>query len=816
MRRLVCGGILVCGVLAASGTRAREEAETAPAAANLPALRGDVATTWPLLHTTLRLVRDKYVAPARIVPSELFAGALKQLERDFVPVVVSRDDATGVVVVRANEHAMSFTLSKVKGLWDVAARLREVFAFLRSALKDQGLVALRDLEIAACKGLLESLDRDGAWIEGDGPSTAGLGVAVSLRDGALIVERVVPDSAASHSGLQRRDVITQIDGKLVRDMTIDEALENLRGPVGSQVSLMLRRSGKGGAAGEERFALRREGIAIASIESRQLRPGIGYIRIKHIDRSTADELSRVLEGFRERGSLEGLVLDFRDSYGGLLSEATKVADAFLEEGSLALVRGAAEGDEEKKARKDGKEPRCPLVLLTNSITASGSELIVSALQKNERAVIVGETSVGAGEIQLVFPSVVGNTAIKLTIAEFQAPAGTTVDGVGVVPDIELKSARVDPLQPRFFAPFGRVRARDRLHVFPGATSQNQPEASIWYASGADSLESIDVGEQSPRSVASDFALRLATDLVAQLPEASRAKQIDSVRPFLQSVREREMAALAAQLRALGIDWRSRPTTAGDGPQSSDFAVKVTTDRAQNTSAAGEAMTLVVTLTNRSRMPAYQVRAITKSQNADYHEKELLFGYVGPGQTVTRSVSFGRCDWASSPAAGSSGAARRTCRLSMSPAEREDIVKIAFSAERGEAPARAELRPIVRARAQLPSGPSRQSPVSIEIGTLPLTHRQERIRIKGLAAGRDAILDVRVFANEHKVLYRRGSPSPATLPFEADVPLAPGINVLRVIARNRNDVTSTRTFIVRRDGPQGEPLPAPPAATDYVW
>jgi hypothetical protein len=391
--------------------------------------------------------------------------------------------------------------------------------------------------------------------------------------------------------------------------------------------------------------------------------------------------------------------------------------------------------------------------------------------------------------------------------------GTTVHGVGVVPDIELRAARVDPLQPRFFGPFERVRARDRLHVFPDAKPQNQPEATIWYASGADSLESIDVGEQSPRNVESDFALRLATDLVAQLPEASRSKQIDSVRAFLQQVREREMAAFGAQLQALGIDWRSRPSIASDGPQSREFAVKFTTDRAQNTTAAGGTMTLVVAVTNQSRMPAYQVRAITKSQNADYHEKELLFGYVGPGQTVTRSVSFGQCDGASSPAAGLSGAARRACRVSMSPAEREDIVRIVFSAQRGEAPARAELRPIITARPQVRSGPSRQSAVSIEIGKLPLTHRQERIRIKGLATGRDGILDVRVFANERKVLYRRVSSSPAALPFEADVLLAPGINVLRVVARARNDVTSTRTFIVRRDGPQGEALPARrPAAT----
>jgi carboxyl-terminal processing protease len=775
-------------MLGASVVWGRAKAETAPL---------------PVLHSTLRLVRDKYVQPARIVPSELFLGALRQLERDLAPVVVSTNEATRVVVVRADEQTVSFALSQVKGLWDVAARLREVFAFLRSALHDQGPVALHDLEVAACKGLLESLDHDDAWLEPDGAHTGGVGVAVSLRDGALVIERVVPTSAASRSGLERQDVITQIDGNPVREMTIDEALEKLRGPLGSRVNLLVRRHEKGGRQGEEQLALRREEVAVVPIESRQLRPGIGYIRIKRIGPSTADELSRVLEDFRARDPVEGLVLDLRDNQGGLLAEAAKVADAFLEEGSLALVQGAAEGREEKKAQKDGKEPRCSLVILTNAKTASGSELIASALQKNERALIVGETSVGMGKIQLVFPVVTTNTAVKLTIAEFQAPAGTPIHGVGVVPDIELRAARVDSMQPRFLAPTERVRARERLHVFPDANPQHQPAASIWFAAGADSLENRDIGEESPRNFEADFALRLATELVAHLPQAPRSKQIDSVRPFLQSVRDREMAALETQLQALGIDWRSRPNSASDGPQSSDFAVKVTTDRAQNTAAAGEAMTLTVAITNRSTLPAYQVRAITRSQNADYNEKELLFGYVGPAQTVTRKVSFGRCDWS----AGATGAARRSCRLSMSHAEREDIVKIAFSAQGGEAPPRAELRPMTRAQSQVLSGPPHQSPVSIEIGKLPLAHRQDRIRIQGLARGRDGILDVRVFANERKVLYRRSSlaPSPAELPFDVDIPLAPGINVLRVVARNRNDVTSTRTLIVRRDGPQGGPV-----------
>jgi hypothetical protein len=148
----MCGGILVWTMLAASGAGGREPVETAAARARAPARHGDLAATLPVLHGTLRLVRDKYVDPTRIVPRDLFVGALRQLERELVPVVVSRDDATGVVVVSAGGHATSFALSGVQGLWDVAAPLQEVFGFLGSALQSHAPIDLRSPETARRPG----------------------------------------------------------------------------------------------------------------------------------------------------------------------------------------------------------------------------------------------------------------------------------------------------------------------------------------------------------------------------------------------------------------------------------------------------------------------------------------------------------------------------------------------------------------------------------------------------------------------------------------------------------------------------------------
>jgi hypothetical protein len=580
------------------------------------------ATSLPVVRATLRLIRDKYVDPARLAPRESLLSALRQIEKEDSSVVVSKGDSAATIVVQAGGSQQAFRIDDVSGPWDVAARLREVFVFLRAQLGSDRRVDFKKLEYAACVGLLASVDKHDLFV----------------APGQL---------AASPPGNRA--------GAGVAD-------ESARNP----------------------------------IESRKLRPGIGYVRIKSFQRSTAVGLNEVLTRLQREGSLNGLVLDLRDNSGGLLDEAAKVADVFLEEGSIVTVRGSSEGEEKKLAKKDETEPHCPLVILINSATASGSELVASALKDNQRALVLGETSFGVGRIQLVFPRVAGEAVIKLTIAEFQAPAGTPIQDVGVMPHIALRPVVLEPGSLRFFGPTHRARESDPMRMFPNVAKASQPVATLWYQAAFSKPDKrVDFEGSATADAQADSSVQLAAELVAQLPKGELSQQIESARAFVASRQAREMSAIEARLKTLGVDWQPPPESKGGGPRASDFDVRVTTDGERKSAAESPGTTLVVAVTNRSRLPAYRLRAITMSDNEDYRDKELLFGRIDPGKTVTRKLSLGQCEARQPPtssATSTGGSAQRERQVAPCSASRKDMVKVVFAAEGGEAPMSARVRP----------------------------------------------------------------------------------------------------------------------------
>lgn len=813
MRTLVCGAVVGGALLAGGAASGQSEGATRAEARTIrDERRAGEPTSLPVVAGVLRLIREKYVQPSHVPPRALLLAALRQIEKELGPVLVSQGKANASLDVHVGASHQRLRIDTVYGLWDVAARLAEVFSFLHAELQKHGPVDRRTLEYAASVGLLGRLDAQNELLRSEAFSdllrntAGGAGIAVSVRHRMLAVTRVLPGSPALRAGLRAGDGITRIDGSRIVEMTPGDALQRLRGPVGAPLKLSVLRSGPDGWNGEKSFVVLRELIASSPIDARMLAPGIGYILVKRFESTTADQLKRALVRLAEQRPLTGLVLDLRNNAGGLLAEAAKVADAFLEKGSLVAVRHARE-NEDTTAKNDGTEPQCPLVILNNAVTASGSEIVASALQNNGRALVLGQTSFGMGKIQLILPIATEQASVRLTIAQFQAPAGTGIQGVGVVPDVALQGVMISASELRFFAAPVRHRDRDPLLLFPHAAPPHQPVATVWYQDSLPELELMDPGDWAVPEPHSDFTAQFAGELVAQLPQGTRAQQLESARVFSEKVRAREMSSITARLKALGIDWGAPPPIADDAPQSSDFLVRVTTDRARDTAPAGEAMTLVVAVTNRSRAPAYRVRAVTHSDNDDYR-KELLFGQIAPGKTVTRRVPFGRCEakLLQTPASARSAATSpRTCYLSASAASREDIVKIVFSAEGGAAPASAELRPTVTSRPQVVAVPAVSSAPSIDIAPLALVHRQERVRIQGVARSPHPLEEVYVFADERKVFHAFAPASSPVLPFSFDLLLEPGINVLRVLARDSNDVTSSLTFIARRDGMGGEPL-----------
>jgi carboxyl-terminal processing protease len=683
------------------------------AAAHVAAAPGQPSAPYDLtqlvaVRETLNTIRNKYVDPTRVKPRQMFLSALNQIQKEVAQVIIRYDDKTQKVWVQVDADSKDFRVDNVQGPWDVAARLREVFSFLQAHLKDTG-VDLREVEYAACNGMLRTLDPHSVFLSPDAYremniSTSGhfggLGIVISIRDQMLTVMKPMPGTPAGRSGLKKLDRITKINNESTLNMPLDDAVQRLRGKPGSKVSIWIQRDGSDGWQGSRPFELVREDIQVKSVEARQLQPGIGYVRIKQFVTSTSDDLDQALSEFHKKDKLKGLVLDLRSNPGGLLDQAAQVADRFLDEGVIVATVGASEGREEKRAVRAGTEPPYPLVVLVNGASASASEIVAGALKNLDRAVIVGQTTFGKGSVQLVYAHVTPeNAALKLTIAQYLTPGDYSIQGVGVTPDIELDPMTADTVDMDLFRSERALRERDltkSLNTTAHRTT-DRPAFTLRYDLPEKTRAAIrDRGDDLDDEFELDFPIKMAAGLVAKLPQGKRQDEVRSAKQYLEKLQDTEVEALSADLGKLGIDWAA-PSKDSVGPTASDYEVKVSTDRPSDTLTAGDTMQLSVSVKNKGKTPVYQLRAVTKSDGPYWDEKELAFGRIGPGETRTASVPLGFCDVDGRKPGSTKPVpedAKRVCRIPKDANTRQDIVRVQFSAEGAEPPRDAEFRPTI--------------------------------------------------------------------------------------------------------------------------
>lgn len=310
-------------------------------------------------------------------------------------------------------------------------------------------VNTKEMITGAINGMLNSMDPHSAYLTPElykelqmdtQGRFGGLGIEITVRNGILTVVSPIEDTPAFKAGVKAGDQILKIEDEFTKDMTIMQAVKKMRGPKGSKINLSIKREGGSDLLN---FSIVRDTIRVQSVRSRMLEEGYAYIRLAQFQERSDRDLQRALEKLSsEKGGIKGLVLDLRNNPGGLLTQAVRVADLFLDSGLIVYTEGRSDNQKQKYfARKEGSWTDIPMVALVNGGSASASEIVAGALQDHKRAVILGTKTFGKGSVQTILP-LDDNSALRLTTARYYTPKGRSIQATGIVPDIIMENVPV--------------------------------------------------------------------------------------------------------------------------------------------------------------------------------------------------------------------------------------------------------------------------------------------------------------------------------------------------------------------------------------
>ena len=296
---------------------------------------------------------------------------------------------------------------------------------------------------SAINGLLQSLDPYSAYMSPEvfnemqtetSGKFGGLGIEVSMESGVVKVISPIDDTPASKAGIKAGDYIVKINEIQVQGKSLSEAVDLMRGPVGSAIELTIRRRGERKAL---TFKIVREIIQIQSVKADLLEKNIGYIRLTSFNENSDTQVEKQIKELEKNKNVKGYILDLRNNPGGLLSQAIKISDFFLDNGEIVSTKSRKASENRKWFAKKGDLTNGKLlIVLINYGSASASEIVAGALKDHKRAILLGENSFGKGSVQSIIP-LKNDGAIRLTIAKYYLPSGKSISEVGVSPDIEI-------------------------------------------------------------------------------------------------------------------------------------------------------------------------------------------------------------------------------------------------------------------------------------------------------------------------------------------------------------------------------------------
>jgi carboxyl-terminal processing protease len=393
---------------------------------------------------------------------------------------------------KSNNSAETYRLLNLFG--DVFERVRADYV---EELTDEELIE------AAIGGMLSSLDPHSSFMNAKNYKAmqvqtrgrfGGLGIEVTMEDGLVKVVSPIDDTPAHRAGIEAGDLITHLDGERVLGLTLSQAVEKMRGKVGTDIKLTVRREG----VDDFDVTITRAIVKIRSVRSR-MEGDVGYLRITSFSAQATDGVKKAITKFREEAGdqLQGVIIDLRNNPGGLLDQAVGVSDVFLDKGEIVSTRSRQPEDTSRyNARKGDLTKGLPIVVLINGGSASASEIVAGALQDHSRAILLGTKSFGKGSVQTIIP-LSKQGAMRLTTARYYTPSGRSIQAVGIEPDIVVELAKIESI------------------ALPDRTRESDLRGALDNGNGSkDAKDKIEEkAEKSAETIARDYQLDRALDLI---------------------------------------------------------------------------------------------------------------------------------------------------------------------------------------------------------------------------------------------------------------------------------------------------------------
>ncbi len=633
-----------------------------------------------VIQRVLDLIQSNYVDQSLVKPETMIDYVIRILSRSLTPFLAKREG--GALMVSYGEKKLELPASVTLSMSEAAHLLSKILSFIDMTY--DGPLDMEDRLSLLMSGVMDSLDAHSNYLSTKNfaefkisakGNFGGLGIVIGLKEGELSVIEPIEGTPAQRAGLKANDRIVQIGEESTINMGLNEAVDKLRGPVGSNVSIVIKRDHSAPPAATAsskpspttapaaetapakapkedetiKLTLTRALIQIQSVAGRLIgdpNKRFALIRVRNFQEDTVEQFEKTIRSFaKDTNHIEGLILDLRNNPGGLLDQAIALSDFFLADGVIVKTVGSQGQviELEKAAPGDGGET-LPLVVLVNENSASASEIVSGTLQLNDRAVVIGNRSFGKGSVQTVYDLKDGS-ALKLTIAKYLTAKDQVVQSVGINPDIGLVAAvipkAIDEKKIDLFANDIKRELdleemqRDEEHKDP-----NLPPSPINLTyldeekeEEAESSGKIPLKEDFPVVLASRI-LGLSRDLMKYLPVEKAIQRPDvlgAAPALIEEMRKGEDEKMRKELARVGVDWSATPK---DGSPKGTVTLELMDAKGQPRKglAAGEAGFLKATLVNQGSGPFSRLAAVTETDDPIFSNLEFAFGRVAAGET----------------------------------------------------------------------------------------------------------------------------------------------------------------------------------------